>query len=108
MITRAVGINYEGGKITQHASNCDQCVGYINAQIAMDAPLHDQVADESVRSLGRSELSMEGYDEAKLVQGLSHIISTVKEAVVKGSTSFETSTIIQIARWYHSTAFTID
>ena len=78
MSLAAVGINYEGGKIIEYAEKIELCIGFINAQIAMDAPFHDQIADESVRALGRSELNMDGYDEIKLTICLDFIISVIK------------------------------
>ncbi len=45
-----VGINYEGGKIISHVLKYpQQCIAYANCQIAMDAPYHGRVADESHR-----------------------------------------------------------
>ena len=42
-----VGINFEAGKIITHIKDCPNCVGYANLQIAMDAPYHGRVADET-------------------------------------------------------------
>jgi hypothetical protein len=74
------GINYEGGKIIEHIKKFSNCVAYANCQIAMDAPYHDspRIADESVRSTGRSESQFHGYDENKLKDKLLEIFSVIR------------------------------
>ncbi len=74
-----VGINYEGGKIISHILKYPQCIAYANCQIAMDAPYHGRVADESHRQQGRSEINFPGYDERKLIQSLTIILSYIYE-----------------------------
>lgn len=100
MFTLPVGINYEGGKITDYAEQCPLCLGYVNAQIAMDAPFHNQIADEAVRNVGRSEKSMSGYSETKMISDIDSLMQIIKTfLVVKGGASqTEPLTIIQIAR----------
>ena len=72
-----IGINYEASKIITHIQQFGNCVGYANLQIAMDAPFHGRVADEKVRSVGRSELQFPGYDDTKLVASLTQIFKTI-------------------------------
>ena len=72
-----IGINYESGKIMTHILKFANCVGFANLQIAMDAPFHGRVADETVRSVGRSELQFPGYDEKKLVATLTTIFKAI-------------------------------
>jgi hypothetical protein len=74
------GINFEGGKIINHIKQYEQCVAYANCQIAMDAPYHEvpRVADESVRSSGRSESQFRGYDEEELKRKLEEILNLIK------------------------------
>ena len=96
MCDKTVGINYEGGKIIEYAIHCTFCIGYINAQIAMDAPFHGQVADEKVRSEGRSELSMDGYKEEHLVSGLRKVILIVKSFISRQHN--DALIIFQVAR----------
>jgi len=100
MSSLPVGINYEGGKIVQYAEQCPQCLGYVNAQIAMDAPFHEQVADETVRITGRSEKSMDGYDETKMLSEINSVIKTVRTFLVNCTAQHEVEplTLIQIAR----------
>ena len=43
------GVNYEGGKVMEHANAFDLCQGALNLQIAMDAPFAGEVAGETVR-----------------------------------------------------------
>lgn len=88
------GINFEGGKIIKHIKQFEQCVAYANCQVAMDAPFHStpRVADESVRSSGRSESQFHGYDEEKLKNKLEEILDLIK---VKYPA---TRVVIQIAR----------
>ena len=88
------GINFEGGKIINHIKQYEQCVAYANCQIAMDAPYHKvpRVADESVRSSGRSESQFHGYDEEKLKRKLEEILNLIKAKFPA------TKLVIQIAR----------
>jgi GNAT superfamily N-acetyltransferase len=103
LVSLPVGINYEGGKISEYAEKSTFCLGYINAQIAMDAPFHDQIANEAVRALGRSEKSMAGYCEERLLVGLDKILALLNNYLAlssKGDSSKPKSKllIIQIAR----------
>ena len=89
-----VGINFEGGKIIKHILKFANCVGYVNCQIAMDAPFHSppRVADESIRTKGRSESQFKGYDEPKLMLKLEEIF--IRILSMYGNLKI----IIQIAR----------
>ena len=87
-----IGINYEGGKIIDHILQYSQCVGFANCQIAMDAPYEGRVANEDIRSQGRSETQFVGYDEYYLIDQLSEIFSSVLEKFG------ETKIVIQISR----------
>jgi hypothetical protein len=89
-----VGINYEGGKIIKHILSNPKCVAYANCQIAMDAPYHTipRVADETIRSMGRSESQFKGYDEDKLRAKLKDIFTFIKD------TYKDIRIVIQIAR----------
>jgi hypothetical protein len=91
---KLVGINFEGGKIISHIKKFKNCVAYANCQIVMDAPYHipPRVADESVRSLGRSESQFKGYDEEKLKNKLGEILNFIKDKYA------DTKLVIQIAR----------
>lgn len=74
------GINYESGKIIDHIIN--SCIAFANIQIAMDAPFKGRIADESLRSKGRSEQqfhSQYGYDEEKLKRQLYSIFEYIKK-----------------------------
>lgn len=73
-----VGINYEGGKIISHILKSENCIAYANCQIAMDAPYHGRVADESIRSQGRSELQFPGYTDEYLILQLEEIFNYIK------------------------------
>jgi hypothetical protein len=88
------GINYEGGKIIEHIKKFKQCVAYANCQIAMDAPFHSvpRVADEKVRSSGRSESQFHGYNEDQLKDKLLEIFSHIR------SKYSSIKIVIQIAR----------
>jgi hypothetical protein len=92
--TNVIGINYEGGKIIRHILRFAYCLGYVNCQIAMDAPYHTppRVADESIRSVGRSESQFKGYDEIKLKEKLLNIFKHIKEKFG------DKKLVIQIAR----------
>lgn len=89
-----VGINYEGGKIIKHILSNPNCIAYANCQIAMDAPYHTtpRVADESIRSMGRSESQFKGYDEDKLRAKLKDIFTFIKDKYK------DIRIVIQIAR----------
>lgn len=71
------GINFEGGKIISWESKCKNCIGWANCQIAMDAPYHSRVADESVRQQGRSE-DVFGYDKIKFQLDIKNIFQFIK------------------------------
>lgn len=89
---KIIGINYEGGKIITHILSFNQCIAYANCQIAMDAPYHNRIADESVRKEGRSETQFPTYDENYLILQLEKIFTYIYEH--HGNTNI----IIQIAR----------
>lgn len=87
-----IGANYEGGKIITYALNSGKCIAHVNAQIGMDAPFHGEIANEAVRTKGRSETQFKDYSDEKLQNQLfdifNHIIKNYKFADL----------IIQIAR----------
>ena len=87
-----IGINYEAGKIITHILKYDNCIGYANIQIAMDAPYHGRVASEEVRSAGRSETFFPCYNEKYLTLQLRSIFQYIKD--IYGDTKI----VIQIAR----------
>jgi hypothetical protein len=89
--TGLYGINFEGGKIISWETKCKNCIGWANCQIAMDAPFHSRVADESVRKQGRSE-DVFGYDKVKFQSGIKKIFQFIK------SKYSGIKIIIQIAR----------
>lgn len=94
-MTKNIGINFESGKIIDHILKFKNCVAYANIQIAMDAPYDGRVADESLRSKGRSEQQFNpeyGYDERKLQHTLYHIFEHIKFEYP------DTRIVIQIAR----------
>jgi hypothetical protein len=93
--TMVVGVNFEGGKITEYIRNFSNCVAYANCQISMDAPFSGRVADESVRSVDRSELSFPDYDESKLISKFRQILSLIKSTYL---TNPDTKLVIQVAR----------
>jgi hypothetical protein len=70
-------INYEGGKIIEHALMSKMCVAYANIQIAMDAPYDNIVATEENRSNGPMEKTLAGYDHDKLISKLKQIFGYV-------------------------------
>lgn len=76
-----IGINYEGGKIIKHIKKYTNCIAYANLQIAMDAPYHSppRIADEKIRSTGRSESQFNDYDEEKLKNKFEEILRFIKE-----------------------------
>ena len=74
----AIGINFESGKIITWETKCKNCKAWANCQIGMDAPYLGRVADESVRTKGRSELSFPGYREDLLIENLKKILAYIK------------------------------
>lgn len=88
-----VGINFEGGKIITSILRKygGTCTGYANCQIAMDAPFHGRVADESVRGKGRSESQFTDYREGELKENLRMIFEYIH-------INYHHRVIIQIAR----------
>jgi hypothetical protein len=88
------GINYEGNKIIKHVKKSPLCIGYLNLQIAMDAPFLGIVADENTRSKGRTETQIQGYDETRLINDLRSILNDA----IKTADIYESNVIIQIAR----------
>lgn len=89
---KIIGINYEGGKIITHILNFPKCVAYANCQIAMDAPYHGRVADDSVRKVARAETQFPGYSEEYLVLQLEKIFNFIN------INHFNKKVVIQIAR----------
>lgn len=87
-----IGINFEGGKIINHIKKYPNCIAYANLQIAMDAPYHGRVADDSVRKEGRSEKFFPGYDESYLIRQLTTVFNYIKDNYP------DTKKVIQIAR----------
>ena len=90
-----VGSNYEGGKIINHILKSPHCIGYANIQIAMDAPFHGRVADEAIRSLGRSELQFPakyGYSDQLVIDKIVDILILINQKYPN------IEIIIQIAR----------
>jgi hypothetical protein len=73
-----IGINYEAGKIVNHVLRYKECIAFANCQIVMDAPYHGRVADENIRSQGRSETLYSEYNENDLVNGLEKIFMYIK------------------------------
>jgi hypothetical protein len=89
------GINFEGGKIIKHVLQSKYCTSYANIQIAMDAPYHGRVADEKLRSKGRSELQFPpkyGYSDVLVQCKIYKIIQYIQEKYP------DTKIIMQIAR----------
>lgn len=74
--TNFYGINFEGGKIITWQNKCTNCIGWANCQIAMDAPYHSRVADETVRQQGRSE-EVFGYDKELFQMQIKKIFSYI-------------------------------
>jgi hypothetical protein len=76
-----IGANYEGGKIIKHIKDKykKKLVGYSNFQISMDAPFHNMIADEKLRSKGPSERSIPDFNfmnfESSVFNGLLEIIN---------------------------------
>ncbi len=89
--TNTYGINFEGGKIITWQKKCANCIGWVNCQIAMDAPYHSRVADESVRQQGRSE-EVFGYDKESFQLDIKKIFQFIKDKYP------DVKIIIQIAR----------
>jgi hypothetical protein len=73
-----IGINYEAGKIIDHVLKYEECVAFANCQIVMDAPYHGRIADENIRSQGRSETLYHGYNENILISDLEKIFMHIK------------------------------
>lgn len=93
-----VGINFEGGKIISRELECENCIGWVNCQIAMDAPFaesNSRIADESVRKQGRSE-EVFGYDKKLFQSNIHRIFSHIKNKFAHVDS--EPKIIIQIAR----------
>lgn len=93
------GVNYEGGKILAHARKQKGCVGFTNLQIAMDCPFGEDIADENVRSRGRSETQFKGYDEAQLIEQLSLAFKNIASKFKR------TQIVCQIARGRSASSF---
>jgi len=89
---RIIGINYESCKIINHIKQYKQCIGYANIQIAMDAPFHGRVANEEIRSQGRSETFFPCYNEKYLILEIEKIFRYIKENYS------DKKIVIQIAR----------
>jgi hypothetical protein len=70
-------INYEGGKIVEHALQSNRCLAYANIQIAMDAPYNNIVATKEIRSLGPMEKQLEGYDNDSLLLSINNIFDYI-------------------------------
>ena len=87
-----IGINFESGKIITWETKCNNCIGYANCQIGMDAPYHGRVADDSHRTKGRSETNFPGYREDLLIENLKKIFEYIKNDYQ------EVKIVIQIAR----------
>ena len=87
-----VGINYEAGRMITHILRYSNCIGFANCQIAMDAPFAGRIADESVRSVGRSETLFESYNENKLIKELACVFNKIRD------TYGEIKLVIQMAR----------
>jgi hypothetical protein len=90
--TLPVGINFESGKIITWETKCDNCIGWANCQIGMDAPYHGRVADATHRNNGRSEKFFSGYREDLLLENLRMIFQYIKDNYS------DTLVVIQIAR----------
>ena len=91
-----IGVNFESGKIINHIKRkYKNLSGYSNFQIAMDAPFHGMVADESLRAKGPSERSIKDFNymnfESSLFNALLEIINFICDKNVD-------TLVIQIAR----------
>jgi hypothetical protein len=93
-----VGVNFEAGKIIDNVRHLPNCLAYANCQISMDAPFSDRVADDAVRTVGRSELAFvsHGYDEAALIMKFREIVSSIKDKYL--SQENPVKLVIQVAR----------
>lgn len=89
-----LGINYEGNKIIKHIKKSPLCIGYLNLQIAMDAPFFGEIADEKTRSKGRTETQIDGYDEKILINELTKAF----KSIIKKANMHNSDIVIQIAR----------
>jgi hypothetical protein len=87
-----IGINYEAGRIVTHILKYSNCVGIANCQIAMDAPYAGRVADDSVRSSGRSETQFTSYDETITIAELTRVFHQISNMYT------DTKLVVQIAR----------
>lgn len=70
-------VNYEGGKIIEHATKSTNCLAYANLQIAMDAPFNNIVASYETRLRGATETQISDYDELSLLSTLNTIFDYV-------------------------------
>lgn len=96
---RIWGINFEGGKIVDHATSSANCLGYTNIQIAMDAPFLGKVAHESSRRSaqgGRAETLFEDYDEQRMTDELASALEEIFR--VQSIYDSDPTVMIQIAR----------
>lgn len=93
-----VGVNFEAGKIIDNVRHLPNCLAYANCQISMDAPFSDRVADDAVRTVGRSELAFvsHGYDEVALIIKFREIVSSIKDKYL--SQEQPVKLVIQVAR----------
>jgi len=73
-----IGVNYEAGKVIDNIRELPNCLAYANCQISMDAPFSGRVADESVRSITRSEKLFDDYNEEALITKFKEIIRLIK------------------------------
>lgn len=95
-------VNYEGGKIIEHALMSPLCKGYSNIQISMDAPFLGRVADTSTRRAApgmRAETAFPGYDENIMINALTGALAGIQETARTSSTlSPHEFYVFQIAR----------
>jgi len=93
-----VGVNFEAGKIIDNVRHLPNCLAYANCQISMDAPFSNRVADDAVRTVGRSELAFvsHGYDENALIAKFREIVSSIKDKYL--SEEQPVKLVIQVAR----------
>ena len=85
-------INFEGGKIIEHAMYSENCLAYANVQITMDAPYDQIIATEEARTCGSIETQLKEYNESELIVSLNMIFDYI-------ITNFDKRLIvIQIAR----------
>lgn len=99
---RQWAVNYEGGKIVDHALNSPMCKGYSNIQIAMDAPFLGRVADTQTRrsAIGmRAETAFAEYDETRMIAMLDRALGAIHDTVTTADASSDDALyIFQIAR----------